>query len=75
MWPNLQETADLVTFIEEILNAKLHFLYSVSCDYFPGANYLKELLNSFKINNYTKHWYKKLRRNKTAGTFREQTVI
>ena len=26
MWPNPQETADLVTFIEEILNGKLHFL-------------------------------------------------
>ena len=30
MWPNLQETADLVTFIEEILNGKLHFLCSVT---------------------------------------------
>ena len=30
MWPNLQETADLVTFTEEILNGKLHFLCSVS---------------------------------------------
>ena len=30
MWPNPEETADLVTFTEEILNGKLHFLYSVS---------------------------------------------
>ena len=29
MWPNLQETADLVTFAEEILSRKLHFLCSV----------------------------------------------
>ena len=29
MCPNPQETADLVTFTEEILNAKLHFLCSV----------------------------------------------
>ena len=29
MWPNLQETADLVTFTEEILNGKLHFLCAV----------------------------------------------
>ena len=29
MWPNLQETADLVTFTEETLNKKLHFLCSV----------------------------------------------
>ena len=26
MWPNPQETAYLVTFTEEILNGKLHFL-------------------------------------------------
>ena len=25
MWPNPDETADLVTFTEEILNEKLHF--------------------------------------------------
>ena len=25
MWPDRQETADLVTFAEEILNGKLHF--------------------------------------------------
>ena len=29
MWPNPQETADLFTFTEEILNGKLHILYSV----------------------------------------------
>ena len=29
MWPNPQSTADLVTFTEEILNGKLHFLCSV----------------------------------------------
>ena len=28
MWPNPQETADLVTLTEEILNKKLHFLCS-----------------------------------------------
>ena len=28
MWPNPQETADLVAFSEEILNGKLHFLCS-----------------------------------------------
>ena len=28
MWPNSQETADLVTVTEEILNEKLHFLCS-----------------------------------------------
>ena len=29
MWPNPQLPADLVTFTEEILNAKLQFLYSI----------------------------------------------
>ena len=29
MWPNPQETADLVIFTEEIRNGKLHFLCSV----------------------------------------------
>ena len=29
MCPNTQETTDLVTFTEEILIGKLHFLYSV----------------------------------------------
>ena len=28
MWPNPQENADLVTFTEEVLNGKLHFLRS-----------------------------------------------
>ena len=29
MWPNPKFPADLVTFVEEILNRKLNFLYSV----------------------------------------------
>ena len=29
MWPNPQESADLVSFTEEILNGKLRFLCSV----------------------------------------------
>ena len=33
MGPNPQETADLVSFTEEILNGKLQFLCSVSSDY------------------------------------------
>ena len=42
MWPNPQKTADLVTFTEEILNWKLHFLCSVcqfSSDIFIAASY------------------------------------
>ena len=33
MWPYPQETADLVTFTEEILNGKLYFLCSVYWEY------------------------------------------
>ena len=32
MWPNPQETADLVTFTEETLNEKIHFLCAVFID-------------------------------------------
>ena len=35
MWPNSQETANFVTFTEEIPNEKLYFLCSVS---FPLSN-------------------------------------
>ena len=35
MWPNQQETADFVTFAEEILNEKLHFW----CSAFASAYY------------------------------------
>ena len=31
MWPNPQETADLVTFTEKILNGKLHFCAVIFC--------------------------------------------
>ena len=34
MWPNPQQTADLVTFTEEILNGKLKFLCSDNCSVF-----------------------------------------
>ena len=39
MWPNPEETADLVTFYEEILNGKLHFLCSAVTSWvdFPQA--------------------------------------
>ena len=33
MWPNPQESVDLVTFTEEILNGKLHFLCSVNVEF------------------------------------------
>ena len=37
MWPNPQETANLVTFTEEILNEKLQFLCGANCGNFSGA--------------------------------------
>ena len=46
MWPNPQETVDLVTFTEEILNEKLTFLCS------DGKNVINYLLNSFTEHNY-----------------------
>ena len=36
MWPNLQFPEDLVTFTEEILNGKLHFLCSANYAIFPN---------------------------------------
>ena len=42
MWPNPQET-DLVTFTEEILNEKPHFLCSDSSEKFSITYYLWEL--------------------------------
>ena len=31
MWPNLQETADLVTFTEEILNGNFFYVFYIFC--------------------------------------------
>ena len=36
MWPNPQETADLVTFTEGILNEKLPFLCSGTFGFYPS---------------------------------------
>ena len=49
MWPNPQETADLVTFTEEILNGKLHFLCSVVSGFEPLATIAKLLILGVKI--------------------------
>ena len=46
MWPNPQFAADFVRFTEEILNGKLHFLWSVNRNWFK---LLKALLKSIKI--------------------------
>ena len=43
MWPNPQETADLVTLTEDILNGKLHFLCSGTFT-FCQLKIIKEML-------------------------------
>ena len=45
MWPNPQETADLDTFTEKILNGKLHFLCSANHE--PG--WISMLYSSYRI--------------------------
>ena len=44
MWPNPQKTADLFTFTEEILNAKLHILCSATPIY--GFGLSEDYLNT-----------------------------
>ena len=46
MWPNPEQTRDLVTFTEEMLNGKLHFLCStkiISVQSISKSTYLNEL--------------------------------
>ena len=42
MWPNPQETADLVTFTREIINGKLHFLCSENVYQIPKQTFFRE---------------------------------
>ena len=50
MWPNPQKTADLVTFTEEILKEKLHFLCSVSKRYKIATLAKKQVSDAFEKN-------------------------
>ena len=51
MWPNPQETVDLVTFTEEIFNRKLHFLCSDRYMHNGGvSDKRQESLNKVLIN-------------------------
>ena len=52
MWPNPPETADLVTFTEETLNEKLHFLCSVLCKH-PLIQTDKDVKQSIKAETWT----------------------
>ena len=57
MWPNPQETADLVAFTEEILHGKLHFLCNESykdsqeniCDEVKCLGNFREFNRSLKV--------------------------
>ena len=42
MWPNPQFPADLVTFTEEILNGKIHFL----CSALTKKSFVKNIMRS-----------------------------
>ena len=48
MWPNPQETADLVTYTEEILNWKLNLLCSATLPWQAVANHV---LNSALLDS------------------------
>ena len=50
MWPNPQETADLITFTEKNLNGKLNFL----CSEFFGVNRLLEIKDFTLLNLVSK---------------------
>ena len=51
MWPNPQETADLVTFTEEIVDGKLHFLCSASHELALFHDICPANIYLFKANN------------------------
>ena len=75
MWPNPQETAYLVTFIEEILNGKLHFLCSVidqsvifyNASNLFGGNVISCFLNPahFSFGYISFHYFKRTDDSKT----------
>ena len=74
MWPNPQETVDLVTFTEEFVNGKLHFLCSATkikkrsetnfwCT-FSALSFCKNVSTFFDIkqnvllNSYLDNWWR-----------------
>ena len=54
MWPNPKFPADLVTFTEEIVNEKLHFLCSGICSFFILLFFptKQKLLNIFRLARF-----------------------
>ena len=69
MWPNPQEIADLVTFTEEILNGKLHFLCS-AC-FFLSA----EIPESFAWEYFTLIMCKALEHGLVNDIFSSKTFL
>ena len=58
MWPNPQETPDLATFTEEILNGKLHFLcgeYIQEGKLFHVSKTTKQRCTFLNKQNFPKH--------------------
>ena len=55
MWPNPQETADLITFTEETFNRKLHFLwiagYAINLNFFHSWISISLNIDILKIKN------------------------
>ena len=54
MWPNPLETADLITFTEEILNGKLQFLYSDRVLSTPLKFIFQLAISALQILRFTK---------------------
>ena len=50
MWPNPQFPADLVTFTEETLNGKLHFLCNVCFPDYGDIFLIYSFINSGKLD-------------------------
>ena len=67
MWSNPQETADLITFIEEILNGKLYFLYSVTG--MPETSFIQ--VQNFFFNC----WFINIMKTKSTQIFKSIFII
>ena len=80
MWPNLQESADLVKFTEKILHGKLHFF--VQCMFFENPNALILIFLLFSLNlkswsvncKKTTYFYEAKLRPKIAFLLQERTT-
>ena len=72
MWPNPQETVDLVTFTEEILNGKLHFLCSANLKSLPSQSWYSKLgiLKKISKNEILHYLFKLMLAKKSPNTLR-----